>query len=205
MADTSIDPTRIFYVYMLLRADGSPCYVGKGHGRRHRHHLGRSHNRHVERIVAEDGRRNIQVKTIANLTEAESFELEALMIADIGRIPHGPLVNLVDGGLGVRNPSSETRDRMRAAKLGIPQSLEHIEKRVAPRRGKPRSLMVREKIAATLTGVKHTDERRENGRAANRSGDPEVRAKISATVKEQMQDPARRALIAESNRRRARK
>lgn len=113
-----------YYVYVLLdpRRPGifsygkwtfthKPFYVGKGKGSRaHRHYrdyLRKSktqgyNTRKVKRIagIHEDTGSGPIVKAIQNLSEERAFELEALVIAAIGRGKGEPLVNLSDGGIG---------------------------------------------------------------------------------------------------------
>jgi Uncharacterized protein conserved in bacteria len=113
-----------YYVYVLLdpRRPGifsygkwtfthKPFYVGKGKGSRaHRHYrdyLRKSktqgyNTRKVKRIASihEDTGSGPIVKAIQNLSEDRAYELEALVIAAIGRGKGEPLVNLSDGGIG---------------------------------------------------------------------------------------------------------
>lgn len=92
---------RIFYVYVLFRQSGVPCYVGKGKGSRWRENK-RQHNPYLSRILRE-ARGNLPTIILAdNLSEENALALEKLFIDAIGRIAHGgPLVNFTDGGEGV--------------------------------------------------------------------------------------------------------
>lgn len=229
-----------FYVYVLFRLSGEPCYVGKGCGKRFS--LNGRHNKELKKIVAESGGQIPKVKVRENLGEEEAFECERALIAAIGRGKNGPLVNRSDGGegpsgyrhtdearrkiseahrgkklrLGSKMPehqmeilrsantgrkktpeeieklrashtglkmSEEARQKMREAKLGRPLSLEHKAKIAAGNRGKILSSETRARISQGKTGKKWSDESRAILRAANRSRDPEVRAKISEGVR----------------------
>lgn len=91
-----------FYTYAYLREDGTPYYVGKGHGKRA---YDSTHN--VK--VPDDKDRIIFLKQ--NLTEEEAFNHEKYMIAVLGRkdLGTGILRNMTDGGEGHSNPSPEAR------------------------------------------------------------------------------------------------
>src|SRR3990167_3303126 len=128
---------REVFVYVLFRPwDGSPCYVGKGKGRRWESHewCADNHcNRRLGRIIKKARRLGMEVprvKVRENLIETESFEIERALIAAIGRSDQGrgPLVNLTDGGEGASNPSLEVRAKMSvsgtAARLGTKRSQE---------------------------------------------------------------------------------
>jgi hypothetical protein len=114
--------SREFYVYLIFRPDGRPCYVGKGKGGRWESHFQRAGNPWLSRIIAAAGGELPVVKIRENLTEEEAFETEVAWIAAIGRKKGGgPLVNLTDGGdgttglvhsLGTRARLSEARKAM---------------------------------------------------------------------------------------------
>jgi hypothetical protein len=86
-----------FYVYLWLRDDGTPYYVGKGHhGKNSRAFSGHRHNvkcpKEAWRIIVYDYG-----------SENEAFEAERFFISFYGRIDlsTGCLRNLTDGGDGV--------------------------------------------------------------------------------------------------------
>lgn len=204
---------RKFYVYVVFRIDGSPCYVGKGKTQkfqcldRRYIHLRRSHNQWLRRIVSKEG--EVPIVTIrSGLSEPEAFEIEIALIKAIGRHPNGPLVNMTDGGDGLVGLSAETRAKMSASKRGVIFSPEHreklsqaklgkkqtpeaIEKRVAKTRGIPRPPEVREKVRLGLLGKKHTPERVAKNRAAKKiaMARPDVRARIAAATRAAMARP----------------
>lgn len=65
-----------FYVYEHIRLDNNSCfYVGKGHGRRHKH---KSRNEHHDRIVKKHGMRTNIIKYNLSEQEALSFEKETI-------------------------------------------------------------------------------------------------------------------------------
>lgn len=257
-----------FYVYVVFRPNGTPCYVGKGKGNRWRDHLRGSHNQHLRRIVSAAGGDVPIIVVRSGLQEPVAFDVERALIKAIGRGRSGPLVNLTDGGDGMaghqfsiesrmkmsrsatgkvqsaetvakrvakitgrkrspavieklrqvnlgRKRSEETKSKMRRpkteahraklrlAKLGYKQSLEHIEASAATRRGKPRPPEVLEKVRLGLLGKKHTAERRANQRTANRSRDPDVHERIIAATRAAMQRPAVQAKMAADRARKA--
>lgn len=200
----SLDPRRIYYVYMIFRPNGVPCYVGKGHHQRWQRHLRSTHNKYLSRIIAKaDGNVPI-VKLRDTVTEAEAMETEMAYIAAIGRIKvGGPLVNMTDGGEGVsgmtqsahqRNIASithtgnkysvgakrtkESRAKMRTAKLGKPLSASHRRSIGDAHIGRIRDPSVGEKISAAKLGKKWSEEHKAILKAANRSREPEVRERI---------------------------
>ena len=87
----------MFYVYMYVREDGTPWYIGKGckYRRRHyKHHLSKEHQRPADEFI-------LIVKD--NLTEAAAFALEVELIAKHGRkCDGGILVNKCLGGPGAK-------------------------------------------------------------------------------------------------------
>lgn len=115
---SSLQSDRRFYVYVLFRLDGSPCYVGKGKGSRwtqHENHVGEHPNRRLAKIIeAANGRGLPKVKIRQSLTNAEACAIERAFIAAIGRGHRGPLVNMTDGGEGAlgRRLSEEARKRI---------------------------------------------------------------------------------------------
>lgn len=102
---SSIYPA-VYYVYMYLREDSTPYYVGKGKGNRYK-------EKHTVSIPSFD--RIVIVKD--SLTDQEAIALEKELIKFYGRkdIGTGILRNLTDGGEG-SNPGPESRKRMSIAK-----------------------------------------------------------------------------------------
>jgi hypothetical protein len=139
-------PSATFYVYILFRLNGIPCYVGKGKGDRWVRHEGRAKhkNKHLGSIIdqarAED-KELPKVKVAEGLTEENAFELERLLIGLMGRGDEGPLVNLTDGGDGASGykPSAELIRRQAEARKGKLHPPGSNEKRSAALKGKPKS------------------------------------------------------------------
>lgn len=99
-ATVARDPRR-FYVYVIFRPDGTPCYVGKGSASRWRMHDRWTCNPHLRSIFKNAGGDLPVVKIREGMTDAEALTTEIALIAAIGRKAHGgPLVNLTDGGDG---------------------------------------------------------------------------------------------------------
>lgn len=118
---------RRFYVYAHRRkTDGSIFYVGKGQGNRCNvsfgrnpwwHHIAEKHGWEVEILAG-------------NLTNKEAMAREKLEIAS-----RKGLVNLTTGGEGFEIHHA-AKHKMRLAKLGKPQSLEHAAKSRSAKLGK---------------------------------------------------------------------
>ena len=111
-----------YYVYMFLREDGTPYYIGKGKGNR-----AYSTWRNVK-VPSED--RILFV--LKNLTEQQAFDNEREFITWYGRKDNntGILRNLTDGGEGPSGAikSEETRKKLSDANKGKVISEEHKRK-----------------------------------------------------------------------------
>jgi NUMOD3 motif len=183
---------RKFYVYVYFRADGSPCYIGKGTGNRWRIHERRSPNKHLANIVRGVGGDLPKLKIRENLTNEEAKEIEVALIRAIGREIHGgPLVNQTNGGDGHRGWSPEMSAKIRAVHLGRKQSAEEIERRAAAMRGRVRSQAERDAISRGRLGIRPDAAARAKMSAAKkghalwlgRRHSEETKAKISAKKK----------------------
>jgi hypothetical protein len=170
---------RDFYVYVLFRPwDGSPCYVGKGSGKRWRH-FSKNRNPHLLCIIAKAGGKIPHVKIRDGLTESEGFAIEAVFIKAIGRGRNGPLVNMTDGGDGVSGliVSAETRAKMSKAHKGRVFSEEHK----ANLRVKNSDETRRRKSVSATGRILSADARAKISMAARkRTHSEETRAKMSA-------------------------
>lgn len=146
-----------FYIYILFRPNGIPCYVGKGTGNRWNLHKHRAPNNHLARIIKLAGGELSKVKFKENISEKEAFKTERWLIKTIGReINGGPLVNQTDGGEGQsgRVVSSKTRKRMSRALKG-----KYVGSNNA-NFGRKASKETRAKQRAKKLGGKHTKEHR---------------------------------------------
>lgn len=106
----------MFYTYLWLRADGTPYYVGKGHGNRAFYSC--PHHRPPK------DRGCILLQEFPSETDA--FEAEKFLIAYYGRKQRGDghLINRTDGGEGPVGMihSVLTRSIMSLRKKGIPKT-----------------------------------------------------------------------------------
>lgn len=124
--------------YGDIEFDFEPFYVGKGIGSRYLSHIyvakkteESTHKLNkIRKIIKEENELPIIEFPFFGLDESTAFEKEIELITDIGRIDlsTGPLVNLTNGGDGLRDPSKEIREKIRQAHLGKILSEEHKEK-----------------------------------------------------------------------------
>jgi hypothetical protein len=115
-----------FYVYVLLRLDGQPFYVGKGIRNRIFNHEAEARNTTlkthklnlIRTIIKTGGELRYALPHFCD-DEAEAHVFEVKLISSIGRhdLKKGPLTNQTDGGEGVTGLSEETMAR-KAANLG---------------------------------------------------------------------------------------
>jgi hypothetical protein len=177
---------RSFYVYVLFRLSGVPCYVGKGRKRRLLSHerlvrRGKPHaNPHLALIIRNAGGSLPKFKIGESLTERAAFSMERRLIAQIGREVHGgPLVNLTDGGEGFAGGrfSEEGRKRLGVLHRGNTygcrkHSPAEIANRVAKNTGQKRTPEQRARMSrgqlgnTNCRGYKHTEETKIKMRAA---------------------------------------
>lgn len=136
-----------FYVYVVFRPTGVPCYIGKGRGRRWQEHLTNSSNTHLRRIAhLADGKLPIVILR-SNLMNEEALRTEIALIAAIGRMRKGGLlVNHTDGGDGA-NGYKHTKKRR-----------EKIRRALS---GKPKSEVHRQRLSETRAKFRYTEEQRE--------------------------------------------
>lgn len=121
-----------YYVYMYMKPDGTPFYVGKGKEGRHLFHL-----QEAKKDNPKDNNK-LKINTIrkilkqglepeirfidTNLDEDTAFELEEFLISEIGRVDlgTGTLTNLTNGGEGCKGKiiSNERKEQLRIQMSG---------------------------------------------------------------------------------------
>lgn len=108
-----------FYVYMYLRSDFTPYYIGKGFGKR-AWKLG-------DRVTKPPKDINLIFLVKEKLTEEQAFYWETYYIKEYGRkdIGTGILRNLTDGGEG---SSGYKHSKESLIKMSQPKSKAHIDK-----------------------------------------------------------------------------
>lgn len=175
----------IFYTYLHVRPDGTPFYVGKGHGKRS--HSFEYRNRHHSNVIAKYGKENITVKILKrNLTEEEAFSNERDAIACLREFGH-QLCNKTDGGEGTsglkwtevktiqmrsimagnkfgtgntnrrgKRHSEESKKKMSQSKIGV----------TAWNKGKPHSDEMKIKLSQAKMGAVLSDQHKNNIRQA---------------------------------------
>lgn len=106
-----------FYVYVLIRPNGEPFYVGMGSGNRMAQHEDfarrgeRSHKANVIRSIWAQGHEVGKAIVARFDSDREAKVCERRMITEFGRadLGLGPLINRTDGGDGVTGWSADFR------------------------------------------------------------------------------------------------
>lgn len=156
--------TTCFYVYVHYKlSDGKPFYVGKGKGNRYLHTTKR--NAKWKAIYNKHGLDSYII--FDNLEEKEALALEVDAIAELRYFGYN-LANLTNGGESNsgRVVSKETREKIRAARIGKKPSPESTAKGVAKRTGMKRTPEQRERMGAWSRGVPLNEKHKEKLRAA---------------------------------------
>ena len=144
----------IYYIYSYLREDYSPYYIGKGSGKR-------AYTKGPKEV--KPPRDKSRVKIIkADLTEEEAFLLEKLYILMFGRVDLGTgiLRNKSDGGDGSSGyiVSPEERKRRSERMKGITRPRWIYDKIAASNTGKKLSEETKAKMSAARKGRTCTEE-----------------------------------------------
>lgn len=181
-----------FYVYIYLREDETPYYVGKGQGRRAFKNSGRRMKKPSDETKI--------VFHSENLTEDEAFVLERELIKKYGRKDNGTgiLRNLTDGGEGtsgsIWSSDSKKKQSERAKKCATPEYRENhsrIMKEVNKRPG------FRDKMSKAMKDVRSKPE--VNAKIAKTMSTSEYKEKHSIIMKEILNRPEVKAKISEKN------
>ena len=139
------------YVYDNLKFDYEPFYVGQGKNKRCVYGLKEGSTYKLRKInkIIKSGLEPKVIKIYDNLEHEMALSLEIDTIYKIGRynLNKGPLVNLTDGGEGVKNHvvSIETRKKQSLARIGKSP----YNKGISP------SIETKEKISNSLKGDKN--------------------------------------------------
>jgi len=189
-----------FYVYVIFRPDGMPCYVGKGCGSRWMHHerKGKCSNHRLAQIIAKADGPLPKVKLREKLTSAEACAIEVAFIAAIGRGRHGPLVNMTNGGEGLGGVpmTDEIKGKIARANKGRRFTEEHRENI-----SKARKAMFEQRKAAGIKTMLSDEHRAAIGRGhKGKVISSDARAKMSAAKKGRPCLPIQRQRLAEYSR-----
>lgn len=189
-----IIPSKTFYVYILLRPNNAPFYVGKGKGDRITHHeleAKRGHTCHkcsVIRKIWSNGGEVLKQVVFETDDESEALAQECAFIARIGR---ANLTNRTDGGEGMTGykHSLEARAAITRSNTGRPFPEDAKKRMSEARRGVKLSEEHRRNIGVSSKGHVTTEEQKAKLRASNIGKShgggwklsEETRAKMSAT------------------------
>lgn len=149
---------KTFYTYLYLREDGTPYYVGKGHGKR-------AYNWHGKMIAVPKDRNRISITPAES--EESAFQTEKTLIKLWGRKNNetGILRNKTDGGEGNSGyiPSEESKRKNSLAHTGMkrpPFTKEHRRKMSEAHKGNRLSVQAKEKKRQYMLGRKLTNQHR---------------------------------------------
>lgn len=169
-----------YYVYLYLREDNTPYYVGKGRG-------DRAFKKYGRRMKPPSDKSKIVFHT-KNLTEEKAFELEKKLIAEYGRKDNGTgiLRNLTDGGEGMSGHifSDEWKKNQSDAMKVIMNKPEVKDKH----RMAMKEVLSKPEVKAKMSAA-----------AKEVHSRPEVKAKRYAAIKKTLSKPEVKAKISQNN------
>jgi len=167
-----------FYVYLYLREDNTPYYVGKGKG-------DRAFSNQSRRFRKPKDKTKIIFHS-ENLTEEEAFKIEKELITKYGRKNNrtGILRNLTDGGEGSSGViiSDETKAKMSEAskkRMNTPEMKAKVSAESKERMNKPE---IKAKMSAAMKKKMNTPEMKARLSQNNVMYRPEVKAKHLETM-----------------------
>ncbi len=181
-----------FYVYLYLREDETPYYVGKGQGRRAFKNSGR-------RMKKPSDETKIILHS-ENLTENEAFALEKELIKKYGRKDNdtGILRNLTDGGEGrsgskwsLESKKNQSERQKKCMTSEYKENHSRIMKEITSR---PE---YKDKMSKAMKNVRSKSE--VNAKIAKTMSTPEYKDKQSKIMKEVLNRPEVKAKISEKN------
>lgn len=156
-----------FYVYIHSKPDGTPFYVGKGHGKRsHRFSI---RSQHHKNIVKKYGQDNIIVGKLECESELMAFEREKWLIALLKGMGI-ELANRTDGGEGS------------TGLVMSPVARAQISATLKSQPGRPHTDETKAKISAANTGKKRTAEAKMKMGRKGKIVSAETREKLKAAA-----------------------
>lgn len=153
----------IYFVYVIELLDGTPLYIGKGKDSRPLAHYHPKASSYIANKLRKEGHEKTQVRKLhEGLDSDQAYALECVYIAKHGRkdIGTGILYNRSDGGEGSKGHKMPPASIERLRQLNLGKKLSVETKQLLSEMFKGRKVTWGSKIASTLTGVKHSEERK---------------------------------------------
>lgn len=153
----------IYFVYVIEFLDGTPLYIGKGKDSRPLAHYHPKASSYIANKLRKEGHEKTQVRKLhEGLDSDQAYALERSYITKYGRkdIGTGILYNRSDGGEGSRGHKMPPGSIERLRQLNLGKTLSSETKGRLSAMFKGREVTWGSKIASSLTGVKHSEERR---------------------------------------------